>query len=67
MDVPTALRAEADRLMQAIRSLTGQAYVDAYARPVPRARVSHDALDAFGERPDQSRSAPPPSANGDGP
>lgn len=44
------LRAEADRLMLVIRSLTGQTYVDAYARPVQRARVSRDALDAFGER-----------------
>jgi 1-acyl-sn-glycerol-3-phosphate acyltransferase len=46
------LRAEADRLMRTIRSLTGQAYIDAYARPVHRARVSRDALDAFGERHD---------------
>lgn len=46
------LRSEADRLMLVIRSLTGQTYVDAYARPVQRARVSRDALDAFGERHD---------------
>lgn len=52
------LRAEADRLMQRIGSLTGQTYVDAYARPAHRARVSHDALDTFGERPDT------PSARG---
>ena len=46
------LRAEADRLMRTIRALTGQTYVDTYARPVRRARVSHDALDTFGERRD---------------
>lgn len=45
------LRSETDRLMRTIRSLTGQQYVDTYVRPAQRARVSRDALDAFGERP----------------
>ena len=51
------LRTEADRLMRTIRSLTGQEYVDAYARPVQRTRVSRDALDAFGERHDPASGA----------
>jgi len=58
------LRAEADRLMRVIRSLTGQTYVDAYARPVQRARVSHDALDTFGERHDAPSG---PGVDRDGP
>jgi 1-acyl-sn-glycerol-3-phosphate acyltransferase len=49
------LRAEADRLMRVIGSMTGQTYVDAYARPVQRARVSRDGLDTFGERRDAAR------------
>ncbi|HSJ43630.1 MAG TPA: lysophospholipid acyltransferase family protein [Euzebyales bacterium] len=56
------LRSEADRLMGVIRTLTGQTYVDAYARPVQRARVSRDALDAFGERHDAQSG---PGANHD--
>jgi 1-acyl-sn-glycerol-3-phosphate acyltransferase len=50
LDDPAHLRDETDRLMRAIRQLSGQEYVDIYARPSQRARVSHDALDAFGER-----------------
>ena len=46
---PGHLRVETDRLMRAIQQLSGPAYVDAYARPTQRARVSDDALDAFGE------------------
>lgn len=41
------LRAEADRLMRAIQALSGQEYVDAYARPPGQAR--------YGGAPDERR------------
>lgn len=49
-DDPGVLRSETNRLMRAIQALSGQVYVDVYARPARRARVSHDALGTFGHR-----------------
>jgi 1-acyl-sn-glycerol-3-phosphate acyltransferase len=57
------LRLETDRLMRAIQQLSGQDYVDVYARPGHRARVSDDALEAFGER--RRTDAPAGSDEGD--
>jgi 1-acyl-sn-glycerol-3-phosphate acyltransferase len=65
VDDPEHLRHETDRLMRAIQQLSGQDYVDVYARPSQRARVSDDALEAFGVR--QRREEPADADEGDRP